>query len=84
VTASTTASPRPVRIVSTRAEATRKGHYQGKGVHLAARIGALANGGEVLASRAVVAHLNALPILNFRTVKQKGLSEPIEVASIDW
>jgi class 3 adenylate cyclase len=33
-------------------EATRKEHdYQGKGVHVAARIGTLANGGEILVSR---------------------------------
>jgi hypothetical protein len=38
-------------------EATRKGNdYQGKGVHLAARIGALAAGGEILASRSAADH----------------------------
>lgn len=74
-----------VRIGLHEAEATRKGHdYQGKGVHMAARIGALANGGEILASRAVVAHLGRLTLLDLRTVKLKGLSEPVEVVSIDW
>lgn len=74
-----------VRIGLHEAEATRKGNdYQGKGVHLAARIAALANGGEILASRPVAAHLGRLALSDVRTVKLKGFSEPVDVVSIDW
>jgi class 3 adenylate cyclase/DNA-binding SARP family transcriptional activator len=74
-----------VRIGLHEAEATRKGNdYQGKGVHMAARIGALANGDEILASRSVAAHLGRLALSDLRTFKLKGLSEPVEVVSIDW
>jgi class 3 adenylate cyclase len=74
-----------VRIGIHEAEATRKGSdYQGKGVHMAARIGALAAGGEILASRSAAAHLGRLALSSLRTVKLKGLSEPVEVISIDW
>lgn len=74
-----------VRIGIHEAEATRKGSdYQGKGVHLAARIGALAAGGEILVSRSAAAHVGGFPVSNPRTVNLKGLSEPVEVVSIDW
>ena len=65
--------------------ATRKGNdYQGKGVHLATRIAALANGGEILASRSVAAHLGRLALSDFRTVRLKGLSEPVAWSRSIW
>jgi class 3 adenylate cyclase len=66
------------------AEATQKsGDYGGKGVHAAARIGALAEGGEVLASRDVIDAAGLrLPIGEARSVSLKGVSEPVEVAPI--
>jgi len=51
---------------------------------MAARIGALATGGEILASRSAATHLGRLALSNLRTVSLKGLSEPVEVVSIDW
>jgi len=74
-----------VRIGLHEAEATRKEHdYLGKGVHVAARIGAMANGGEILASRGVVAYLGRLALSSPRATTLKGLSEPVEVVSIGW
>jgi class 3 adenylate cyclase len=74
-----------VRIGLHEAEATRKEHdYQGKGVHVAARIGAMADGGEILASRGVVACLGRLALSSPRPSTLKGLSEPVEVVSIGW
>jgi class 3 adenylate cyclase len=74
-----------VRIGLHEAEATRKaGDYQGKGVHVAARIAALAGGGEIIASRPLVAQLQGLALSDPRSVTLRGLSEPIEVISISW
>jgi class 3 adenylate cyclase len=74
-----------VRIGLHSADATRKDRdYGGRGVHEAARIGALAQGGEVLASMAVVEAASIrFPVSEFRTVELKGVSEPVQVASID-
>ncbi|MGQ0550740.1 MAG: adenylate/guanylate cyclase domain-containing protein [Armatimonadota bacterium] len=75
-----------VRIGLHAATATRKGSgYTGKGVHQAARIGALAEGEQILASLETLAEgaarfLKSEP----RTVSLKGLSEPVQIAAIDW
>jgi class 3 adenylate cyclase len=73
-----------VRIGLHEAEATRKHRdYEGGGVHTAARIGALAQGGEILASRAVIdATQIRFPVGERRLVELKGVSEPVEVATI--
>jgi class 3 adenylate cyclase len=74
-----------VRIGLHAVEATRKGQdYQGKGVHEAARIGALAGAGEVLVTSEVIAAAKTrFPVSEPRTVDLKGVSEPVTVASID-
>ena len=74
-----------VRIGLHSVEATRKGRdYAGKGVHEAARIGALATGGEILASAGVVRAAKArFPVSEARMVELKGVSEPVAVASIE-
>ncbi len=74
-----------VRIGLHSTDATRKGDdYAGMGVHTAARIGALATGGEVIASRAVIdAAGSRFPVSDFRAVELKGVSEPVEIASIE-
>jgi class 3 adenylate cyclase len=74
-----------VRIGLHAVEATRKGQdYGGKGVHEAARIGALAGPGEILASSDVISAARArFPVSEARVAELKGVSEPIEVASID-
>jgi class 3 adenylate cyclase len=58
--------------------------YTGRGVHEAARIGALAGGDEILASADTVAGLPGLRCSDPRAADLKGLPEPVEVVSIDW
>jgi class 3 adenylate cyclase len=74
-----------IRIGLHRAEATRKGSdYEGKGVHEAARIGALAGAGEIIASEWVIREAGTrFPVSELRTVTLKGISEPMKVASIE-
>ena len=59
--------------------------YAGKGIHEAARIGALAEGGEILASAGTLAHTTGqFRGSEPRAVTLKGISEPVQVMSIDW
>ena len=75
-----------VRIGLHLTEATRDGaDWAGVGVHAAARIGALAGGEEVLASRATAeAAGQGRTLSEPRTESLKGIAEPVEVVSIDW
>ncbi|MGH9011264.1 MAG: hypothetical protein ACRDYF_15685, partial [Acidimicrobiia bacterium] len=67
------------------AEATRQGaDYQGRGVHAAARIAAVAGADEIIASRDALADLDGFRCSEARKVELKGLSEPVEVVSLDW
>jgi len=74
-----------VRIGLHATQATRKGNrYTGKGVHEAARVGAQAGAGEVMASKEVLdAATVRFPISEVRTVKLKGVKQPKEVAVIE-
>jgi class 3 adenylate cyclase len=60
------------------------GTFRGRGVHEAARIAALAEGGEIFASRTTVGASAAFPASEPRTVVLRGLSEPMEIVTIDW
>lgn len=72
-----------VRIGLHATDTTRKsGDYQGRGIHAAARVGALAEGGEILASLATVD--GDYSVSEPREVQLKGITEPIEVVSITW
>jgi class 3 adenylate cyclase len=65
-------------------EATRDGTaYRGKGVHEAARIASIAEAGEIVATCET---LRAAGVVESgaRSVKLKGLAEPLEVASVAW
>jgi class 3 adenylate cyclase len=74
-----------VRIGLHTAEASRRAdRYTGKGVHVAARVGALAEGGEILASAEVFEAIGAVPSSGLRDVMVKGVSDPVRIASIDW
>lgn len=74
-----------VRIGVHAAEATKaRGDYEGAGVHAAARIGALAGGGEVLASVETVDGLGTPVTGEPREVSLKGLAKPVRVVSVDW
>jgi class 3 adenylate cyclase len=74
-----------VRIGVHGAEATRVGDdYEGAGVHAAARIGALAEGGEVLASADTVEGIDDVAFGASREVTLKGLAKPVQVVAVGW
>jgi class 3 adenylate cyclase len=76
-----------VRIGLHTTEATRQmGDYRGRGVHVAARIGAAAVSEEILVSSAA---LSAMGPIRFglsepRQLTLKGVGEPVEVRSVNW
>jgi class 3 adenylate cyclase len=74
-----------VRIGLHHAEATRKGDdYEGRGVHEASRVGAIAGANEIIASELVISKAAIrFPVSELRAVSLSGLTEPIKVASID-
>jgi class 3 adenylate cyclase len=72
-----------VRIGVHASDATRvAGDFRGKGVHEAARIAALGGAGDITASAVTVG--DAHQVTARRTEALKGLSEPIEVVTVDW
>jgi class 3 adenylate cyclase len=74
-----------VRIGVHAAEATRVGDdYEGAGVHAAARIGALAEGGEVLASLETIESAGSVVTGEPREVSLKGLAKPVRIVAVDW
>jgi class 3 adenylate cyclase/predicted negative regulator of RcsB-dependent stress response len=74
-----------VRIGLHAAEATlTDGNYTGMGVHTAARVGAVAGAGEIVATSASIAGLDALDLTDRRSVALKGIAEPVEIVSIGW
>jgi class 3 adenylate cyclase len=74
-----------VRIGVHAAEASRSAAgYSGKGVHEAARVGALGGPGEIYASLATARLGDGLGYSEPKTVTLKGISEPLEVVTIDW
>jgi class 3 adenylate cyclase len=58
-------------------------NFRGKGVHEAARIAALAEGGEILASKETAAG-SRYQVGESRTVALKGFAESVEVATVSW
>jgi len=76
-----------VRIGVHSAEATRRGEdYSGGEVHKAARVAALAEGGEILvtADTAAAAGAETFVLSEPRTVSLKGISRPMEVVAVGW
>lgn len=75
-----------VRIGVHAAEASQSGtDYVGTGVSLAARIGAAADGSEILVSRATLdAVQRSFPVTGERTLELKGIAAPTDVVSIGW
>ncbi len=72
-----------VRIGVHTSDATQVGtNFTGKGVHEAARIAALAEGGEILASRHTVTPRYSAS--EPRLVTLKGIAEPVEIVSVEW
>ena len=76
-----------VRIGLHTSEATPDGrNYSGRGVHVAARIGAAASGQEILVSGDVLeqAGHTRFTLSEPRALTLKGVREPVEVRAIDW
>jgi class 3 adenylate cyclase len=74
-----------VRIGLHSAKANRRGtDYSGMGVHVAARVGAVADGGEILATQETLAEAGDVRTADERTMPVKGVSAPVNVASISW
>ena len=57
--------------------------YRGKGVHAAARVGAVAEANEIVASRET-AEAGQAGFTNPRYVALKGLTDPVEIVSVNW
>lgn len=57
-------------------------NFRGKGIHEASRIAGVAKGGEIVASVATVG--GAFPTSDPRSELLKGLSEPLELVTVDW
>jgi class 3 adenylate cyclase len=75
----------PVRIGLHSAEANRRGtDYSGMGVHVAARVAALAGGGEILATAETIAAAGKVATSEPRNVTVKGVSAPVTFAAISW
>jgi len=75
-----------VRIGLHEAEVTeREGDYGGKGVHVAARIAAVAGGGEIAASRETAeAGGEDISVSAPRPLELKGVAAPVDVVTVDW
>jgi class 3 adenylate cyclase len=58
--------------------------YTGQGVHMAARIGALAGGAEILVSTESLDGATRFRVSERRPETLKGFSEPIELAAVNW
>jgi adenylate cyclase len=74
-----------VRIGLHTAEATRRGDdYSGMSVNVAARVAALAGGGEILATTETLAEGGDAPAMPSRDATLRGVSKPVSVASVGW
>lgn len=75
-----------VRVGLHATEASQLGRaYRGKGVHEAARVAALAEGGEILATGETMAAAGSgFTVANARIVELKGIERPVEVVSVSW
>jgi class 3 adenylate cyclase len=78
------AFPAEVRIgIHTTEAQDAGGDYQGEGVSIAARIGELAGGGQILASCDSVVGIPLVCSTPTET-QLKGFTEPVSITSIDW
>jgi class 3 adenylate cyclase len=75
-----------VRIGLHEAQASpRAVDFAGRGVHEAARIGSLAGGGQILASvNTVQSSATRFSVSTPRSVTLKGVSQPVDVVTIEW
>jgi class 3 adenylate cyclase len=63
---------------------TNEADYAGQGVHMAARIGAAAGGGEILVSRESLDGGSRFRLSEPRSVTLKGFDDPVELVAVDW
>ena len=63
---------------------TEGSDYGGQGVHLAARIGAVAGPGQILVSRETVDGIGGFRLSEPREETLKGFATPVELVSVDW
>lgn len=76
-----------VRIGIHHAEATKKGEdYAGVGVHVAARIGDLGGGEEIVISASLLQATDPIPYSTSepREVELKGVTDPVLVYNVNW
>jgi class 3 adenylate cyclase len=76
-----------IRIgIHTSAATKTEGNYTGRGVHVAARVGALGEAGEIVVSATTLDGVGELDLglSDPRTVTLKGVPEPIEVRGVSW
>ncbi len=74
-----------VRIGLHTAEANQRGtDYSGTAVHVAARVAALAGGGQILATAETLAETSDVASSGARSASVKGVSAPVSVAEIAW
>jgi class 3 adenylate cyclase len=74
-----------VRIGLHAAEANRRGDdYSGMGVHVAARVAAVAGDGDIVATAGTVAEADGVSTTEARDVDLKGISDPVSVVSVIW
>jgi class 3 adenylate cyclase len=75
----------PVRIGLHSDRGTRHGaDYSGEAVHIAARVSALAMGGEIVATAETLLEAGNVRTENGRQEALKGVDKPVEVCSIAW
>lgn len=74
-----------VRIGLHTADANRRGaDYSGKGVHVAARVAALAGAGQILVTDDTVAESPGLEVTDRRSAMVKGVSTAVGLATVAW
>ncbi|HEV8403319.1 MAG TPA: adenylate/guanylate cyclase domain-containing protein [Candidatus Limnocylindrales bacterium] len=75
----------PVRIGLHTADASQRGgDYTGMGVHVAARVAALAGGGEIFATKETLAEAGDTTATDAREAVVKGVGAPVGIATIVW
>jgi adenylate cyclase len=66
-------------------EANRRGRdYGGRGVHVAARIAALAEGGQIIASAETAEAAGPFGTSEPRSVGLRGIADELDVVAISW
>jgi class 3 adenylate cyclase len=73
-----------IGVHSGKALHTEDDDYTGQGVHMAARIGALASGSEILVSTESLDGATRFGLSEPRSETLKGFAEPVELAAVEW